>query len=380
MDHDRLELLGILKAAQPALAEGNNQLQALSHFWFDGERVSAFDGMFGIRVDLETDFKGGVLGHLLVGVLEKSSDKIVALDEVKKKRKDDENGNLVLTAGEGKFEFALKPIDSLLWNPKVPTKDVFDVTDDFIEAIESVLFSVGVGKVMSPEQKGVTVIQNGAHVDLYTTDTMAISQRRYPVGKGKALMADERAIFPTLFCEQLCKVAKKGFKFVADSKAVYCTGQLGKDGPEILLFSELIDDEEPVPFDELMGKYLESADKTVSEPGELKSRLERAAVLLGDGYPIDLSIDDEGYMVLKGQSPFGRVDDELWAGKKHPPIKVKVDVGLLKRGLTGEKNGAEKEEGEPEKKPKAAARRMAVTPDCVVITGPEDFWHVVATK
>jgi hypothetical protein len=360
----RLSLLAALKAAEPALASSNNQLEVLSHFWFHDNVVAAFDGAFGVRVGFEADFTGGVLGSKLIGVLEKSRARNVEL----KVAKDD---NLLLEAGTARVTFALKPIEEWIWNPEPPDEDGrFKVTADFIEAVRSVLFSVGVGKVLSPEQRGVVAIQNGIGVDLYSTDAVSLSLRKVKTGKTKPLSADSRVILPTLFCEQLCKVASEGFSLLVDEQSVYCAGKInvGDQIAPILLFSQLIDDDDPVNFEEVMSQYTK-VDGRITEPGRLKMALERVMVLLANGETADFGIDKDGddcYLSIKARSPYGEVDDEFKVEGDHPNIKVKIDAALLRRGLGGDK--------------KEVQQTLSITPDCVLITGPDNFWHVVATK
>ena len=71
MKLERKELLAALKACKPALAEKDPLTQLLC-LWFSGQSLFAYNNVIGIDAPLETDFKGGVQGALLFGLVSNS--------------------------------------------------------------------------------------------------------------------------------------------------------------------------------------------------------------------------------------------------------------------------------------------------------------------
>lgn len=366
----RKELLEVLKRVKPALSSNSNAVVELSHFWFDGKYVSAFDDIIGIRVEFETEFTGGLPGDKLLGIIENSRARTVEIESI-------ENGNMQLKAGRTIVKFTSRPIDDWFWKPELPDTGEYKTTKEFLEAVDLTLVSVGTGRVLNPEQRGITVIQNGASADLYSTDAVTISWMKVPTDKDGvySTMDHTRLILSTPFCEQL-KQFKPGAKLSFSENAVYCTSEIvvGQDvieekGKEktvdkkanILVFSKLVDDEDPVPFEEVINKYAKG-NASFSVPEGFGLALDRALVMLETGKPAEISIEDD-FLFLLAETPHGNVDDQVKLkdieGQKD--ITVKVDLSLLRRGLDGRE-------------------RMAVNRDCLVLKGPGDFVHVVATK
>lgn len=367
MKISRMTLLAALKAAEPALAASNNQLEVLSHFWFRDGTVAAFDGVFGIQVGLDVEFSGGVLGSKLIGILERSRARNVTVDQP-------DDGNLRIKAGSATVTFALKSIEEWVWDPAVPKKGGTEVTASLVAAIKSILFSVGAGKVLSAEQRGVTVIQNGVGVDLYSTDAVTLSLKKIKANK-PLLNGSKRVILPTMFCEQLCKTAKKGFSLTIDAESAYCEGEIdiGDEKTDILLFSQLVDDSDPVSFEEILDDF-DRSDGEFAEPGrKLKDALERAMVLLSNGETAEFGISRDkekacDYVWLRARSPYGEVSDRIEVEGAHPAITVKIDAAMLRRGLGEHKDRDERQV-------------IAITPDSVLISNStQNFWHVVSNK
>lgn len=358
----RTALLSALRAAKPALAEGTNQLEALSHFWFDGELVSAFDGTLGIQVKLKTDFKGGVLGAKLLSVLEKSESTDISLT-----KSDDDNLVLSGESGDELFEqikFALRPITEWFWAPPVPQVPEVKLDDDFIKAVRSLLFSVGSGKVLSPKERGLTFVQYEDALDMYSTDLHTLSWVTVEPGQ-PVLTADNRAVVPTLFCEQLSKF-KENARLRIDTMGAYLEGDIKVDEEEttsVVMYVTLIEEDAPLQVEIITEKF-DAAEDKFDIPARMRSSLDQAVVLIGDGQPLEVNVGDNkkgGYLKFLAQSPFGHFDDEIPYEGEHPRIKVKVDASLLRRGIEGRK-------------------KLSVTKSCVVTTGPGNFVHIIATK
>ncbi len=352
MKINRQIFLGVLKHASAALSSNKNQVEELSHFWFDGKYLSAFDDILGIRIAFETEFKGGVKGDKLLGILDNSRAKDVTITQ-------DDDKNLLMKIGAARVKLAFRPIEDWFWKPDLPEDEGVLITDEFLKGIELTLLSVGTSKVMNAEQRGITIIKNGGGSDLYSTDAVTISWIRLQ----SKYNFPARVILSTPFCEQIKKFVKVGSKLCFDENAVYCSGDIFIESlkSDFLLFSRLVEDENPVNFEEVISGYVKNV-KGFNVPSRLELLLNRALVMLSDGEPAELEIKDSKLYIF-AQTSLGEIDDvvKLEKAEEHIDITVNIDPALLKRGFEGREF-------------------MTVTKDCLVMTGPGDFYHIIATK
>ena len=348
---DRLELLGVLRMLEPAISSSRNQVPELAHVWFTGTEVSAFNDVLGIRVALATDFTGGVRGDKLIGVLERSTAREADVEV--------DADDMVLKIGAARIKLTRRPIEDWFWQPEVLDGNGYIATRSFRDAVASLLLSVGADNIVNPEQRGVTIIQNGAAADLYSTDAVSLSWVRVNTDGGAIAAAGSRIILPTPFCEQL-KALKGEVELRFDDNAVYCiTTVRAADGEprSALIFSRLVDDDNPISFEDVIAQYRRD-DASPAVPASLKLCAERAMVLLGDD-PVELSVDD-GHLFLYARTPYGEIDDVLKLDG-HPDVSVKVDLALVHRAL-------------------GACDTISIMNNGLVLTGPGGFYHVVATK
>ncbi len=350
MKISRLGLLSLLKSLSPALAGAKNSLPELSCVWFSGTHASAFNDVLGIQVTFATEFTGGVLGDKLLGVLERSRAKEVDVAV--------EGEDALLKIGAARIKLTRRPIEDWFWRPEIPEASGFVVTKLFRDAVDLTLLSVGSASVLNPEQRGITVIQNGKTADLYSTDAVSLSWVRVDTSKQKVMEHTSRLILPTIFCEQL-KSLKNEAELRFDENAVYCLTKFGEgdEQAEALIFSKLVEDDNPVSFEDVVRQHV-GDEGGVEVPAQLKLRASRAMVLLGD-QPVQIEVDDN-HLYLFAQTAYGEVDDVLKIGD-HPNVKVKIDMALLHRALDGRE-------------------RMTIAEHGVVMTGPESFTHIISTK
>lgn len=358
-------LLRILNTAKPALAS-KNPLMELTHYWFDGEQVSAYDDVIGIQCALKTDFRGGVPGDLLLGVLEKSLSKEVSLDLA------EDGKNLSVRAGSFRLDLAVLPIEDRVWTPEPQDwQHAAKLSAEFVEALDLVMISVGDEKSGNPEQRGVTLIPQSGAVDLYSTDARSLSWVRVAVEEALWSSFDlDRCIFPTPFCEQLIKIFdRERTLLVAGENAVHVQTYVGVDKEtgaqhQTLLFARLVDDPAPVDFAGVVDKHLTSTH-FVPIPARLELALDRALVVLsrvGQNVPAQFSVENHG-IFLEAETQLGRIEDgvSLEGEAVHPDISVKADPGLIRRALAGR-------------------RGLTFSAQSVVLRGPDNFYHIIATN
>jgi DNA polymerase III sliding clamp (beta) subunit (PCNA family) len=354
MNIERTTLLKALNSAKPALGS-NNQLVELNHFWFDTDYVYAYNEILGIKAPCKTDFMGGVKGDLLLGMLDKSSAKELIIEE--------DGNELICTAGTAQLTFTLLPFKDFkdIWTIKEPDWDnSYEISDAFIEAVDAVLFSVGNSKVLNPEQRGITIIQRDrGYADLYTTDSATISWARIETDR-KIHSENVRCVLLTEFCDLLKGIAKPTDKLSIDQSTA---SLLVQDG--MFVFSRLVEEgETPADFETYMREYTK-VEKFVKIPKEFDMALARAELLTTKGTsevtPVEFSIKEREppVLTLYAKTLYGEIDDEIEIEPGHEKIVVKADVSLVKRALN-------KRTG------------FAIKKECIVLTGPVNFFHIIA--
>ena len=274
---NRQALIDKLSLAQPALAS-NNILQILTHFWFDGGTVRAFNARIGIRVKLDENpgVLGCVPGNTILGLLKSSSAKDIILKEekgwvhLKTKVMDAKLSMLPLEGAEQAWDLK-EPIDTAKWlgvraNILVPAliKCLPSTTDD----------------TSIPDQLGVTFIPDldGGGMELYATNDNTITKVRIEGGKLR-----QRAILSAEFCRQvvaLCNAdSDKNLAIeIRDTQATLVMD-------DTTLYGKLILSEKPVAFHKIVnGLFTEKTEKQLIDiPKFLPAALERSLIMAAAG-------------------------------------------------------------------------------------------------
>ena len=365
MKINRIELLSILKTAAPALSSNKNLVEVMAYFWFDGKTVSAYDDMIGIQVDFEQgEFTGGLQGDKLLGLLENSLAVNVIITV-------EDKNILRVKAAKTVVDFPLKPIEDWIWNPELPDTKPYKVTEEFLNMISLLLLSVGNGKVMNPEQRGITVVPGKGHSDFYSTDALTLSWMRL-----KGTVVSDRVVLATPFCEQIKSSVSVGSKLYVDSTdeggGVYCecSVEIAKDVTvSVLLFGRLILDENPESHDfEAAIRENPITDTAFNVPSKLKGALDRALVFIRAEKMMTIGvgpkIKGDGEMVYLKSAPEDEIDFNDYVdldSTEHPDISAKVEPQLLRRALDGRE-------------------KMAVTDSTIILSGPGDFIHIISAN
>ena len=375
--------LSILETAEPALGSAKNQVQGLAHFWFDGKSVTAFNDILGIRVDFNGDFTGGVEGERLLGILKNSHHSSVCDLQVVG------DGQLKLQVASTEVVFPLLDIKERLFNQYFPDGEAFKVSAEFKEAIKLALLSVGSKKIAAPSERGVTLIQEKDSIDAFSTDEVTVSWMNIKDDPDNPKLFNgnvRRAIWSKDFCEYFVKTMIKGSDVIVTQDAVYCVARIAMipgdirkaderakviDGKfaEVMVFSRLVEDDDPANFTIAPTKFAPAIKEGFGVPPLLKQALDRAAVMMPSEQPVDVEVmapsgEDPAALRLYSSNAIGEFDDQidLEPETKHKPISVKVDVGLLKRSITG------------------GQQKMAVINETLVLSGPPNFYHFISTR
>jgi hypothetical protein len=363
-------LLAVLEAASPALGTARNLVPGLSHFWFDRESVTAFNDVLGIRVTFESDFTGGVEGERLLGLLKNSTARNVTLEARTKGR----NPVLSVELGTTGVLLPMRPIAELLFHEKFPDDSrVFAVGSEFIDALKLTMLSCVAKKLASPAERGVTLIQKGMSLDVFTTDDATVSWVRVEE-QPLFTTAPGRAIWPREFCDYFIRHFTTGTRVAMAGGAVWCTGGVPqKSTPlDVTVYAKLIEDNTPSDFAGFVRRHEGEVAVAFKIPDDLSHALSRAAVMLPEKSPIELEVTtvtgqemtDPDIRVLRlyANSTAGEFDDLMEIDANgHADLTVRVDAGLIRRALAGR-------------------TALAITGGVVVLTGPPGFFHFISIR
>lgn len=324
---NRIDLVNALDIAAPALAR-TDIVPIMSHFWFTGESIMAYNDQIGVEVKVKIPFVGAVKGELLLNLLRNSRAK-----EVEFKKLDE---NVEVKAGGAKIKLGImgqEIWDEIFAMPKAKAAATIDFgkapgVAAFILAIDSVLRSVNKDTTI-PDQMGITFMAEEGGVGLYATDGETVS---YAFVKLKAKWP-ARVILPAIFCSHLSKTCSG-----ADNlKLQVERNQVLASCDNVQIFGRVIESERPIDFAEVMDQVPEKSEKQqiVIKQKALKLILERACLISDDRAgrtKTQISIGDGG-MDFFSSSKLGQVRDEMGIPDGHPDIKVLIDATYLKNGI-----------------------------------------------
>lgn len=341
----RLELLTALKMAEPALAT-KSIIEELTYFWFTGEHLVGYNDILGITIPLRTEFKGGIKGSLLLGLLEKSRAR-----DVEFLLSDTE---LLVKAANARLSLSYTDIARAIWTePEFDNPIEFSITKEFLQAIEDVLVSVGYDTSV-PDQLGVTLLPDTNTLYFFTTDSKTISRSMLPFDCNGL---PERMILPLTFCEQLLKLCKKGGTLLLSATSVCAVNK-----ENVHLFTRLIETTRPLEFHLTMNNAMAQLEDNhlIAIPNRFKLALERVSIVLSVnvGEPALFSIDD-GVLHMHAKTGLGEINDSMRLDEVHSSIDVHVDPLLIKRAV-------------------ASCSSFCIGPSCVFLSKQPHFMHLIS--
>jgi len=327
-----MKLIDILDDVAPALAP-NNIVPVLSHFWFTGKVVMAYNSNEGlaISVPLQTDFTGA-LPQTLLALLKSSAAKEVDLLA--------DGEAMVVKAASSKIKLSMLPAEDFAFKMPAMPKDVKLPCDPgrFLAAIETCLFSVG-NDTSKADHMGVTIINDTEAQELlfYSTDheTMCHTTVKYNADKkGKTDLAFERVILRKSFCNQLVRLCKG----VEDELALFICddyAQVSFEGTRI--FGANVElDHNPLNFEDLFDQLAPAPmlKKSVPIPDKFEKILERACVITDAAIEksrTEIKIND-GKASFRSKSERGEISDVSQL-PDHPSITVFADPRRMRDGF-----------------------------------------------
>jgi DNA polymerase III sliding clamp (beta) subunit (PCNA family) len=326
---NRKQLITKLEIVAPALA-AHNLVPQMTHFWFTGKELMAYNDQIGISVPFKTDFQGAVPGALL-SLLKTSTREEIDLAGAK--------GELKVKAGRSNWSLAMMGPDCFIFTMPNPKKsDVIGPNNmlRLVAALGGSLRSIGQDTSI-PEQLGITIVPDGKAITLYTTNSTTISATKVKLG-GDTQMP--RLILSTQFCRQMLALAKPTIvnkKEVIDASLLIFDNQAMLLTSEATLFGRQITSERPFDFDKTITHHFPAGVRSKASPipSGLKGALERASIICDhkvDQTKATMSIAD-GVLKLTSRSDRGEAVDKLKLDGDHRDISIAVEPQLLSIGL-----------------------------------------------
>lgn len=348
---ERLPLLEVLNTLKPAISS-KNLIEELTHVWFDGEFATAYnDAELGIQVPLESPFKGGVQGALLLGLLTNSRAKEISMVP-------GDEGSMKMKLSRTKADLTVLDLErgKSMWTfPNLNKKHAIAVDEDFCSALRSVLISVG-KDTTTPETLGVTFVKQGDALHLYTTDTASVATIKVPLPDGFKQMKGRRVI-PAAFCEQVLRLCEGGGQLEFANDYVVALSD-----SNVLIYSRPVEAPKPLPMAdwiEKAAKYPKSAKFKV--PERLSLALDRMQVMF-EGKPGEVMTVQIGDGLLKMSASVqgkGDLKDSVPIPDNVPPVTFRTEPRLIKRAM-------------------GLATEMVCTEDSVRMSGDNDFIYLIS--
>lgn len=325
----RKALLETLQTVAPALAS-NDIIQSLSHFWFRGTSLMAFNDQISISTPLKTDFIGAIPGSLLLKLLNAtSSEKIEFITSEEK-----DNSEIVLKAGAAKIRLpVMTGDDAFIFDIPPKAKDCVTITPSakLLSAFETCMMSVSSDTSVA-DQLGITVITDGNKIDLYSTNNVSLN---YCPIRVKDDLPKLRMILPTLFCSQFLALAKNAEKVAL----TLCPDHVVMEADGTKLFGKFVETPNPLDFVSIIKQHTIDPKKQLMEiPAKLGPTLDRVIIMTEsqskvDQSPVRITVAD-GKMSFFAKSEKGEVRDSILVkGDLQKDLQIRVDPRPFKKGI-----------------------------------------------
>jgi DNA polymerase III sliding clamp (beta) subunit (PCNA family) len=316
-------LLDTLTTISPALAT-DDRVPALTHFWFVGDKVMAYDDAIAMSVPLKTEFKRAIPGKPLLSLLHFSTARSVEFIR-------NENELTVKAAGSK-------------WRLETLGPEVFDIfqmpenfeqrrqrdLDKFLDAIECCMRSVNSDPSL-PGQAGITLIPEGDMSHIYATNDVTISSVDIKFG----LKLKDRVVLPESFCKQMLalRTVSENLQLQINAARRYALFSNGR----VLLYGHCIQAVRPVDFAGVIAHHKpDNLERSlIAIPSKLREILDRAIEMMDateETSTTTISVN-QGKMTFFSKSRRGEVTDYIM-NTGHPDLKrgVLVNPKRIKAG------------------------------------------------
>lgn len=315
----REHLVDLFKVVKPAMAGEKTPIVALRHAWFTGTSLRAYNDSVGLGVSapLKTEFKGGVMGGTVLGLLEHST----AKEAIIQPGGDDKE--IVVVVGGSRSRLPMLAPDGMIWVfPETEGDTAFDLDAAFLAALKHVMVSVPSGA----DSSGVTVcVEEDGLMAMYSSDAKTVSWAK--MDKIHESMP-ERIVLSEVFCDQVLSWCASGDKLeIAEEYARAVTSK------DVEVFGKYVEAKE-LRFDSVIASNVSDSAERVPLPAIMGVALDRVSVLLGGapGAMVKVSADgDTLKMYARGEA--GDINEVVKLKGKHEKFTASFDVAMLRRGV-----------------------------------------------
>lgn len=353
MPMKRLTLLDQIETVAPALSN-KEAIPILSHLWFTGKHVMAFNDGIAISAKLETEWKAAV-PSVLIKLLRASgaSDLDVTIQK---------NGEFLCKAAAAKIKLATMPAaDFLFTMPALGKTEAPTISGDnmgpFLHAVEFAVKCVATEATV-PEQLGVSLISAGKNtISVYATNEKSLFYSKVKINGAMP----KRVILSEEFCKQMLVLCSKGDApalYIREDCAIFVAGV-------VTLFGKLIHSENPLDFDGVLQRHFPDLgqDPKLSDiPSKMKMIVDRACIIMNGSGDTQVMVKDGTirFQSFDGQADRG-VSDVMKIGAVQKDITIKFNPHVAKIALD------------------AGLDRIRLTKNCVVFTKDDLIFLVTAT-
>lgn len=321
---ERRQLLDTLGTVAPALAS-TDLIPVLTHFWFTGKTVMAFNDQIAISTPCATDFKGAVPGDLL------QLTKLSKAKDVTLETPDDKE--LVIKLASSRVKLGLLDPEAFLFEMPMPSSADFLQTGkvaEFLDVVRNAMRSVS-SDTSIPDQLGVTLIAEKGVLHVCSTNGMTMTHATIKVNGSPGFK--DRVILSAPFCNQMLALAKTEKKLqleIHDDHALLVCS----DGT--ILFGRLIESPQPLNFLGVLDENFPDEDRKllIEIPTKMHLILERAVVIAeskADRTKTTITVRD-GKMKFFSASDRGEVADTMLVGETQPEVSMRIEARHLKNG------------------------------------------------
>jgi hypothetical protein len=314
----RTDLVDMLQLVSPGLSN-NDLIPILSHVWFTGSTLIAYNARIAISCPFKTDFKGALPGSTLIDLVKNSRAKDIEFIPAE--------NDLTVKAASSRFKLGMLPDEAFnIFEMPKPSKGAITPPEDFFKAIDACMQSIGVDNTI-PEQLGITIVPNGKDLELYSTNNATITYTKITLPLGKPT----RVTLSADFCKQMVAIAKseKNVKVEIHDDYSLLTTPKG-----ISLFGRLIEIDKPLDFAGIMENNIPDDAKKIAVdiPSKLRLMIERAIIITNstsERSQTAITITD-GKMRFLSKSSRGEVIDTVMVGDGQPDVSLDLDCKHLK--------------------------------------------------
>jgi len=326
--HSRTELLKSLECVAPALS-GHEVIPIMTHFWFTGSFVMAYDDRIALRVPMKTDFKGALPGTPLLSLLKASKARevdITAGDDA-----------VQMKLASSRATLAMLPPDNFVFKmPKLADDEGSPIKrKEWVEAIASLMHSVG-HDTSVPEYLGITILPSKDKLELYSSDGNTMSKATLPLGKSGNTFK-RRVTLTAEFCTQMLRLekdAKKTLLALRDDHAIFVAD-------DVTLFGRLIETSRPKNYEDTFSAHVGPDEMAAlyDIPTKIDDMIERAIIMTAarhDTHLTRITVKEHSgqfnMLQFYSASGHGDVTDKSQVPNTQGVIECQLDPKLLRKG------------------------------------------------